>query len=116
TLPLSAIDGMTRLRIRLHDSVLTPNNTPCGNSGYGQVEDYTINVLPSSPTIMADGSPLSTFTYVEGNGPSAEQSFTVTGANLSSNITVTAPVNWEVSATSGSGYNTTATLPAAGGT
>ena len=32
------------MRVRLHDSTLTPNTTPCGTSGYGQVEDYTLNV------------------------------------------------------------------------
>ena len=32
------------MRVRLHDSTLTPNTTACGTSGYGQVEDYTLNV------------------------------------------------------------------------
>lgn len=77
----------------------------------------TINTeTVTSPVITTDSNSLSGFSYVEGNGPSAEQSFTVTGTNLTDNITATAPTNWEVSATSGSGFNTTATLPAAGGT
>lgn len=41
-IPNDALTGTTRMRIRLHDSSLTPNVTPCGNSSYGQVEDYTI--------------------------------------------------------------------------
>jgi hypothetical protein len=32
------------MRIRLHDSSLTPNSTPCGTSSYGQVEDYSLNI------------------------------------------------------------------------
>ncbi|ACU06792.1 hypothetical protein FIC_00325 [Flavobacteriaceae bacterium 3519-10] len=117
TIPSSATQGSTRLRIRLHyTSSPGSNNTSCGDSSYGQVEDYTINILPSSPTIIVDGSSLAAFTYTEGNGPSGEQSFGVTGNNLTNNITATAPNNWVVSATAGSGYNTTATLPAAGGT
>lgn len=32
------------MRVRLHDSVLTPNLTPCGTSSFGQVEDYTLNI------------------------------------------------------------------------
>lgn len=116
TIPNTALNGNTRLRIRLFDTESNATANACGDTQYGQVEDYTVNILPSSPTILADGNSLSIFTYVEGNGPSAEQSFTVTGANLSSNITATAPTNWEVSATSGSGFSTTATLPAAGGT
>ena len=44
TIPASAMAGQTRMRVRLHDSVLTPNATPCGTSSYGQVEDYTLNI------------------------------------------------------------------------
>lgn len=43
-IPTTAKIGQTRMRVRLHDSTLTPNTTPCGTSGYGQVEDYTLNV------------------------------------------------------------------------
>mgnify|MGYP003615684849 FL=1 len=43
-IPATAKIGQTRMRVRLHDSTLTPNTTPCGTSGYGQVEDYTLNV------------------------------------------------------------------------
>ena len=34
----------TRMRVRLHDTSLSPNNTPCGTSSFGQVEDYTIAI------------------------------------------------------------------------
>jgi len=46
TIPTTATAGQTRMRVRLHDSSssYTPNSTPCGNSGYGQVEDYTLNI------------------------------------------------------------------------
>lgn len=42
TIPPNAIAGSTRMRVRLHDSNLGQNNTPCDNSQYGQVEDYSI--------------------------------------------------------------------------
>jgi hypothetical protein len=42
TIPFNAELGATRMRIRLHDSVLGGNPTPCGNSSFGQVEDYTL--------------------------------------------------------------------------
>lgn len=45
TIPADAVGGTTRMRVRLHDSVLTPNLTPCGTSSFGQVEDYTLNVV-----------------------------------------------------------------------
>lgn len=44
TIPSTATIGTTRMRVRLHDSSLGPNATPCGNSSYGQVEDYTLNI------------------------------------------------------------------------
>lgn len=44
TIPATALAGKTRMRVRLHDSSLTPNSTPCGTSSYGQVEDYSLNI------------------------------------------------------------------------
>ncbi len=44
TIPATATIGTTRMRVRLHDSSLTPNLTPCGTSSFGQVEDYTLNI------------------------------------------------------------------------
>ena len=46
--PATASQGNTRLRIRLNDSSTGSNNTPCGISDYGEVEDYTLSV--SYPT------------------------------------------------------------------
>lgn len=43
-IPEDAALGQTRMRIRLHDSVLGGNPAPCGTSSYGQVEDYTVNI------------------------------------------------------------------------
>ncbi len=44
TIPSGASPGLTRMRVRLHDSGLGPNSTPCGTSDYGQVEDYSIMI------------------------------------------------------------------------
>ncbi len=50
TVPLTALAGTTRMRVRLHDTYVgpnypnTPNDTPCDLSTYGQVEDYTVDV------------------------------------------------------------------------
>ena len=43
-IPANATLGQTRVRIRLQDSTIGANNTPCGNNNYGQVEDYTLNI------------------------------------------------------------------------
>lgn len=44
TIPANATTGLTRMRVRMHDSSLGGNTTPCGTSSYGQVEDYTLNI------------------------------------------------------------------------
>jgi hypothetical protein len=53
----------------------------------------------STPT-----STLTGFTYAQGSGPSASQSFYLTGSNLSDNIIVTAPSDFEVCLSSGGTY------------
>ena len=49
TVPDDALLGNTVMRIRLHDTSngwgATPNATPCGSSSYGEVEDYTVNIV-----------------------------------------------------------------------
>lgn len=48
TIPATAAVGQTRMRVRLHDSGLGPNATSCGNSSYGQVEDYSLNITAAA--------------------------------------------------------------------
>lgn len=48
----------------------------------------------------------SALTYVQGNGPSAEQSFSVEAYGLTTDMVVTPGSNLEISATSGSGFQT----------
>jgi PKD repeat protein len=56
TVPSGATAGPVRVRIRLHDTSTSysPNATPCGNSGYGEVEDYTFNL--TSPAVPPTAS------------------------------------------------------------
>ncbi|MCW5899623.1 MAG: T9SS type A sorting domain-containing protein [Flavobacteriales bacterium] len=50
TIPGNAVLGVTKMRVRLvdmHDGSSypnVPNNTPCGLSTYGQVEDYSVKI------------------------------------------------------------------------
>ncbi len=67
-------------------------------------------VRDSTPTISVNPTSLSGFTYVEGSGPSEEQTFTISGSNLTANISIAASTNYEISETSGSGYTTPITL------
>ncbi len=66
-------------------------------------------------TVSTTTTPLTAFTACA-NTTSAEQSFTVSGSNLTADITVTAPTGFEVSKTSGSGFGPSTTLTQSGGT
>ena len=68
------------------------------------------------PSITLSETTLSGLDYVDGSGPSTEQSFTTEGSNLTADITITAPTNFEVSTTSGSGFGSSVTLTQSGGT
>ena len=62
---------------------------------------------PSTPTVLTSVSTLTGFGYMQGTGPSSEQKFTVSGTSLSAGIIVTPPSNYEISTTSGSGFQST---------
>lgn len=56
-----------------------------------------VGIYKSSPT-------LSGFSYNFGNGPSSEQILSVSGNQLTSNIVITPPTNYQISKTSGAGF------------
>lgn len=68
--PTAAI-GPTRMRVRMYDAAFNPNAGPCGNTAYGEVEDYTVNIQPCvnlsitahPTTINAQCSSNPTFTF-----------------------------------------------------
>ena len=57
------------------------------------MESYEEVTAPAVPTITVAPATAQAFTYVVGNGPSEDQLFVPTGANLTSNITVTVTEN-----------------------
>ncbi len=82
-----------------------------------RIDDISLTGTASSPTPTLSVSPdvLSGFTYAEGAGPSAEQTFTVSGSNLRDDISILTSTNYEISETSGSGFTSTITLDQSGG-
>ncbi|XZF16207.1 T9SS type A sorting domain-containing protein [Chitinophagaceae bacterium MMS25-I14] len=77
----------------------------------------TITTGTPIPVIFTDTSGfVADFGSVIKNNVSGEQHYSVSGFNLSAGITVTAPVGFEVSQTSGSGFTNTFTIPQATGT
>ena len=71
--------------------------------------------VSSTPTLTLSETALSGFTYVEGNGASNELTFTASGDDLTANAQITAPTNYEVSLSSGSGFGSTAAIGLTGG-
>ena len=87
------------------------------SASWKQFTNQTIEIKAASsatPTLTVSETALSGFTYVEGSGPSSEQTFTVSGEDLTANATVTAPTNYEVSLSSGSGFGTAVTITQSG--
>lgn len=82
----------------------------CYGSGQQAVKIFQKS---TGPTISTSGT-LTTFNYNLGEGPSASQTFTVRGSNLTGNLTVTAPANYQVSL-DGSSWAGSQTLTATAG-
>lgn len=69
-----------------------------------EVDDIMLVGQTSEPVVTVTPLSLTGFTYIEGNGPSAEQSFTVSGLNLSGNIVIAAATDYEISLGSGNDF------------
>ncbi|MBI3260134.1 MAG: choice-of-anchor D domain-containing protein, partial [Ignavibacteriae bacterium] len=75
----------------------------------------TASAGSSTPTIVTSVSSLNAFAASVGT-PSSAQNFTVSGTNLTANIAITAPNQYEVSLSSGSGYASSLSLNPTSGT
>ncbi|MEP0862403.1 MAG: hypothetical protein HRF52_13285, partial [Ignavibacterium sp.] len=73
--------------------------------------------VPSGPQLAVSPATLSGFNYILGGGPSASQSYNLSGSDLnppSGNITVTAPTNYEISLNN-STFSNSLLVPYSGG-
>ena len=75
-----------------------------------EVDDITLSSQTTIPSITATPIALSGFSYIVGNGPSAEQSFTVSGLNLTANLTIEGRTDFEISLTQGANFNAQSTI------
>jgi subtilisin-like proprotein convertase family protein len=78
TIPLTASLGSTRMRVRMYWQPSDPDPGPCGNTVYGQVEDYTVNIQPCIQGVF-NTQPANTSIQC---GGTATFSFTATGSLL----------------------------------
>ena len=96
------------------DATHSGNYTLTVTDGNGCTASDVVAVNVQVPNISTSGS-LSTFTACNGSN-SAEQSFTISGTYLQSNLVVTPPSGYEVSTTSGSSFASSVNLPTSSGT
>ena len=75
-----------------------------------EVDDIMLVGQTSDPVVTVTPLTLTGFTYIEGNGPSDEQSFTVSGLNLSANVVIDDAADYEISLGSGDDFTAQSTL------
>jgi len=75
-----------------------------------KLDDITLRGNTVNPYVNVSKTYMNALSYVVGLGPSAEQTFNVSGNNLSANVILGAPTNYEISTTSGSGFGSSITL------
>jgi predicted secreted hydrolase len=73
------------------------------------------SVAAPTPTLSVTPSSLTGFTYIAGNGPSSSQTFSVSGADLTADISLTAPTNYEISSDNTT-FGSSLSLAQSGGT
>ena len=75
-----------------------------------EIDDILLVGQTSEPIVNVTPLVLTGFNYIEGDGPSDEQSFTVSGLNLSGNITISEAADYEISLGSGNDFVAQASL------
>ncbi len=89
----------------------------------GQISSYTgayvtsnnqiklTKVLKNAQTLSVSPDAINDFSYQMGMGPSNMETVNIVGADLSNDITVTAPTNFEISTTANGTYGQSLTIP-----
>ncbi len=110
----ATINVAGNIRIRIKRATASGSSNRRLNIDDINITDYT----GSTPTITLNPTSLSGFSYTEGSGPSSEQSFTAAGSNLTADISITPPTNYEISTGTGGSFAATnpITLTQSGGT
>ena len=78
-----------------------------GGIRVGNSWNDVLGIVPTSPQLTTSAA-LTGLNYNYGSGPSAEQTFTVSGSSLSGNVVITPSSRLEISKTTGTGFASTA--------
>ena len=93
TVPVTAVIGSTRMRVVVRETGSLASVLPCGTFTWGEVEDYTVNIAPSSPNdigVTAITAPSS------GCNLSAAEQVSVNVTNFGTNSQAAWNVNYRV--------------------
>ncbi|MBK7586954.1 MAG: hypothetical protein IPI22_00780 [Bacteroidetes bacterium] len=105
TPPIGAQPGITRMRLRGGDDAQMTSAQACGptNSGWGEAEDYLVNIVPPSPHDPA----VTAISGAAGNCYSANQSIVASITNYGSNpiVVATNPITCTLAVTGPLGVN-----------
>ena len=114
TLPSTDFNNLSTITFRFIGSATGFNGSPTQSGGTGGPSSLIFNgdVVIARTITGADTTAAFTTTY---GTPSTEQSFAISGAGLSENLTATAPTGFEVSS-DGTSYGSTATFTQSSGT
>ncbi|MBQ0787408.1 MAG: T9SS type A sorting domain-containing protein [Oceanihabitans sp.] len=90
-----------------------PRFAAYGNAGQQELQIYKL-AAPTGPNITATPTTITSLDYAFGSGPSASQSFDVTGTLLTAGTTITSTsTDFEVSLTAVGGYGASVNIPLA---
>ena len=103
---LYLIDSITNAKVDIYNTGSKYTFTATNSTPVRRFKLMAVTTPP--PTNTSSASSLTGFTYVLGTGSSAVQAFAVTGANLTGNIVVTPPADYEISLASTTGFTSSA--------
>jgi hypothetical protein len=112
----TALDGQAQVVIRFY---VWNNGQTAGSGNRPKISIDNISVTSSvlsTPSIIATPTTLSGFTYIEGSGPSTNQSFSVSATSLLGDLVLGAPSNYQIDTNSSGTYYDSITLAPSSGT
>lgn len=117
SLPVS-LNNISTVVLRFYEySTNTGGSSPTGSQPKISIDNLSITSTSGNTPIIYTTGTFSTFSYIEGNGPSTSQSVSVSGNNLdNTTVTIAAPTNYEVSLTNGNDFTDNKTISYSSGT